>query len=365
MGVTGRFLSARPEVLATPPDRHGALDYGELERAGLDPARVLDFSVNSNPYGPPPGVWDALRTVPLDRYPDREALALRRALSARLGMSMGQIVVGNGTAELIWLTAMAFVQPGDRALVIGPTFGEYARAVALMGGEVTLWQAQPEDGFAVATAQVEAQIDDLCPELVFLCNPNNPTGVVVSPSVIAAWARQHPRTLFVVDEAYLNFVNGLTSVAELRLDNVLVLRSMTKDFALAGLRLGYAIGQREVIAALMRVRPPWSVNGLAQAAGVAALREMAWLTSSMQELARSKAVLVGELAALKLPTVPSATHFFLVRVGDGAAFRRKLMFEYVLARDCASFGLPAYVRIAVRKPAENARLLTVIQETTS
>ena len=357
-------ISARPEVLATPPDRHGALDYEELERAGLDPARVLDFSVNSNPYGPPPGVWDALRAVPLDRYPDREALALRRALAAHLGVPVEQILAGNGTAELIWLTAMAFVRPGDRALVIEPTFGEYARAVALMGGESVRLRVQPQDGFAIAMAQAETQMDDLHPRLVFLCNPNNPTGAVVEPAAIAAWARQHPKTLFVVDEAYLNFVDNVASVADLRLDNVLTLRSMTKDYALAGLRLGYAVGRRDVIETLARVRPPWSVNALAQAAGAAALQEVAWLTSSMRRLARSKTALVGELTALALPPVSSATHFFLVRVGDGATFRRKLVSRLVLVRDCASFGLPEYVRIAARKPEENARLLAAIREAT-
>ena len=355
-------ISARPEVLATPPDRHGALDYEELERAGLDPERMLDFSVNSNPYGPPPGVWDALRTVPLDRYPDREALALRRALSAHLGVPMEQIVAGNGTAELIWLAAMAFVRPGDRALVVGPTFGEYARAVALMGARIATWGALPEKDFAVNVAQVRQAVTSVRPRAVFVCTPNNPTGAVVLPEAIQSWARAHPHTLFVVDEAYIQFVDGLASAASLGADNVLVLRSMTKDYALAGLRLGYALGSREVIDLLARVRPPWSVNALAQAAGVAALKDEGHLHDSLRRLRQAKSILVAELSALGLAPLPSATHYFLIGVGDGAAFRRALMSQHILVRDCASFGLPEYVRIATRTPQDNARLLEAIRE---
>jgi len=356
---------ARPEVLAAQATHHGAFDYEELAQARLDPEQMLDFSVNSNAYGPPPAVRDALRAVPLDRYPDREALALRRVLAERLGVAMSQIVAGNGTAELIWLIAAAFVRPRDRALVIEPTFGEYGRAVALAGGQVARWRAHPEDGFAVKTEQVESQIDDLHAKLVFLCNPNNPTGQVIAPDVVSIWAERHPQTLFVVDEAYLNFTCGLASASGSVRDNILVLRSMTKDYALAGLRLGYAVGRQDVIEVLARVRPPWSVNALAQAAGVAALEDQAWLTSSIQKLVQSKEVLVKELGTLGLPPVPSATHFFLVWVGDGATFRRNLMSRHVLVRDCASFGLPEYVRIATRKPEENARLLAAIREEAS
>jgi histidinol-phosphate aminotransferase len=360
--MTGRFLSPRPEILATLPDRHGALDYAELERAGLDPERVLDFSVNSNPYGPPPGVWNALRIVPLDRYPDREALALRRALSARLSLSIEQIVAGNGTAELIWLVAMAFVRSGDRVLVIGPTFGEYARAVALMGAQVTTWMASPEEDFAVSTAQVGQALANVRPRVVFVCTPNNPTGAVIPLEAVESWAGAHPHTLFVVDEAYIQFVDDLASVASLGMENLLVLRSMTKDYALAGLRLGYALGSREVIGTLARARPPWSVNGLAQAAGVAALKDEGYLRESLRKLRRAKNDMVAGLRVLGLAPLPSATHYFLIEVGDGTAFRRALMSRHILVRDCASFGLPGYVRIATRTPADNARLLEAIRE---
>jgi histidinol-phosphate/aromatic aminotransferase/cobyric acid decarboxylase-like protein len=136
---------------------------------------------------------------------------------------------------------------------------------------------------------------------------------------------------------------------------------MTKDYALAGLRLGYAVGHVLIIAALSRVRPAWNVNALAQAAGLAALGDEVHRQQSLQALAQAREELVTGLAKLGLPPLPSATHFFLVRVGDGAAFRQALLRQGILVRDCASFGLPAYVRIATRRPEENARLLEAIR----
>ncbi len=352
----------RPEALATPAAPHGALDYVELERLGIAPHEVLDFSVNSNPFGPSPAVREALLHVPLDRYPDREALALRRALAAHLRVDVEQIVAGNGTAELLWLTALAYLPPGARALVIGPTFGEYARAARLMGAQVHAWAARPEEGFAILPQAVEEALRAACPNVVFLCHPNNPTGAALDLSHLARWAGDWPETLFVVDEAYLAFAAGCPSALSLGAPNVLVLRSMTKDYALAGLRLGYAVGPRPLVEALARVRPPWNVNALAQAAGLAALGDPAHLRRTLGALAEAAQGLAAGLRGLGLKVCPSCVHFFLVNVGDGAAWRAALLRRGILVRDCASFGLPQYVRIATRRPEENARLLTALRE---
>jgi threonine-phosphate decarboxylase len=345
-----------------PPAVHGSLRFRELQALGLRPDDVLDFSANVNPYGPSPAVWEALASVPLDRYPDGECLDLRGALAEFLGVSADRVLPGNGASELIWLAALAFVRPGDRVLVLGPTYCEYARAVGLMAARVTTWRAREETGFVPGPAEIAGCVESFRPQVVFLCNPNNPTGVALPPGVIAACARQHPRALFVVDEAYLPFAAGLVSALELSAENVLVLRSLTKDFGLAGLRLGCAVGPESLIAPLRQAQPPWSVNALAQAAGVAALREPAHRQDSLERLGSAKCDLVAGLSRLGLPPVPSATHFFLLPVGDGAGFRQALLRRGVLVRDCASFGLPAHVRIATRRPEENERLLATIRE---
>ncbi len=342
------------------PAAHGAIDFAELERLGLRPEDVLDFSVNSNPFGPSPKVWEAIRQTPLERYPDREAIALRRELARRLGVSPKQIVVGNGTAELIQLAALALLQRGENALITEPTFGEYERAVRLMGGNVHRWRAVPETGFAFRPDEIQKDLRNV--RLAFLCNPNNPTGQILPLEVLDAWAVEFPSALFVVDEAYLAFAPGMKSAATLRRRNILTLRSMTKDYAIAGLRLGYAVGDETVIQALADVRPAWNVNALAQSAGLAALRDEDYLRKTLTQLQVEKQGLVSGLRELGFKPVPSHTNYFLLPVSSGADFRQKLLAHGILVRDCASFGLPAYVRIAARRAVENARLLAALEE---
>jgi histidinol-phosphate aminotransferase len=309
-------------------------------------------------------VQRAIAQVPLERYPDREALALRRALAAKLAVEPEQIVVGNGAAEVLWLIALVFLQPtsAKTAFVIGPTFGEYTRLATMMGAQVKVWQASHDDHFVVDFEEIASHLNRLQPRLVFLCNPNNPTGSLLPLDIIATWAWAYPETLFVVDEAYLAFAPAAQSVLTIEADNILVVRSMTKDYALAGLRLGYVVGRRvELIAALRRARPAWNVNALAQAAGVAALADKAHQEQSLHKLLGAKPALIAGLQHLGLSPLPSTTHFFVVNVKNGAEFRQYLLKQGILVRDCASFGLPAYVRIATRRASENSRLLETIQ----
>jgi histidinol-phosphate aminotransferase len=356
------FLEPRPELLQVADVVHGALDFAELEHLGLAPEDVLDFSVNGNAYGPSPRVWEAMARVPVDRYPDREALSLRRALSGHLDIAPERIMVGNGSMELVWLAALAFLRPGDTVLILDPTFGEYQRVARLMGARLHTCTAQPEAVFRLDPNAILEALQQLNPRLAFVCNPNNPTGTYVPVEVLATWVAAAPHTLFVIDEAYLTFAAGAPSVLALQADNVLVLRSMTKAYALAGLRLGYAVGQPDVLGVLRRVRPPWSVNALAQAAGVAALTDVAYLECSLAQLQQAKQRLVQDLHSLGLVPVPSATHFFLLKVGNAAACRQALLQRGIVVRDCTSFGLPAYIRIATRLPEENTRLLTALAE---
>jgi histidinol-phosphate aminotransferase len=352
----------RRPVAELPSVVHGALDFEELQRLGFHPDEILDFSANINPYGPSPAVRAALADVPLDRYPDRQALAFRAILAESIGVPPGRILAGNGASELIALTALAFVRPGDAVLVIGPTYGEYARTIGLMGGRVVTWRARTEDDFALDPDKVGREVERLEPRLVFLCRPNNPTGIVFPAVSLSALARRHPATLFVVDEAYQPFASDQGSALDDAAENVLILRSMTKDFGLAGVRLGYAVGSEPLIEALRRGQPPWSVSALAQAAGVAALGDPAHRARSLEQLDLAKMALTAGLTRLGLNPLPSVTPFFLVPVGDGAAFRKVLLTRRILVRDCASFGLPTFVRISTRRPGENERLLAAIRE---
>ena len=356
------LIRPREEVLATAAAHHGALDYAELAEWGLAPDTVLDFSVNSNPYGPSPTVREALAGVPLDRYPDRECLRLRHALASEMGVPAESIVVGNGTAGLLWLLGLAFLRLHDSVLILGPTFGEYARISTLLGARVDTMKARAEQGFTLDPEDVSTQVGDRNPRLVFVCNPNNPTGTLLANATIHRWSSDHPETLFVVDEAYLSFVGDIDSALACGAGNLLVLRSMTKDYALAGLRLGYAAGPPQLIRALSSVRPPWSVNAFAQAAGLAALIDKAHLLRTLAALAVASSALRHGLERRGYHPHPSALHYFLLPVGSGSEWRRSLLPHGILVRDCASFGLPEYVRIASRRPEDNARLLAALDE---
>jgi histidinol-phosphate aminotransferase len=354
------IMATRPALAAMPPAIHGAIRPAELAQWGLGPNDIIDFSVSGNPFGPSPAVRRALAMVPLDRYPDPDALAFRRTVAEQTRRPLAQIIAGNGVSELLWLIALAFLGLESRVLVVGPTYGEYARVAALMGATMQHWTASAEQQFAIQPEAIARALHQFRPTVLFLCHPNNPTGQIFPLQALVQWAAAHPATLFVVDESYLSFVLDAPTALELVADNILVLRSLTKAQALAGLRLGYAIGHEDVVAALRRVQPPWSVNALAQAAGVAALRDQAHTERSLANLVGIRQAFVRELAAGGRAPLPTSTHFFLLPVENASACRRKLLSQGLVVRDCRSFGLPRHIRIATRKPEENARLAAAL-----
>lgn len=351
----------RSELLAISEAVHGSVDTAELAAKGIDPQSVIDFSSNVNPFGPPPGVGPALAAASVERYPDRHARDFTAAVTNHLGLPTDRILAGNGSSELLHLVALAYLRRGERALVLGPTYGEYARVAGVMGAEVVFRTAAAEDGFRISPDVVEAALRDVGPRVMFLCNPNNPTGGLLAPEAIEAWARRFPDTLFVVDEAYVDFVAQPRTLVRAARPNMVVLRSMTKLYALAGLRLGYAVAVPEVIDVLRRVRPPWSVNAVAQSAGVAALDDRESVQQSLEQLAESKAQLISGLESSGFSPVPSATHFFLVPVENAARLRETLLTSGLLVRDCSSFGLAGFIRISPHRRENNARLLEALR----
>ena len=374
----------------------------------------MDFSASINPLGPPPCVWEAMSSVDLSVYPDPDCLALQEALSATLGVPPQCITIGNGSTELIHLLARACLSEGDEALILSPTFGEYEVACRLTGAIVAPLYAAESRGF-------QWDMDSTCrlirlkkPRLVFLCNPNNPTGVYLPRSDVFKLAEATGEySLLVVDEAYIAFTQDRvdeTALGLLDLGNVVVLRSMTKDYALTGLRLGYGVAPEEVSRLLSAFQPGWSVNALAQAAGLAALSDSehldaarecvrqgkAYLERELKALSlkvtpsaanfllvdvgdaagvrtelldaarecvrHGKAYLERELQALSLKVTPSAANFLLVDVGDAAGVRTELLCKGVCVRDCTSFGLPRHIRVGVRTIPDCQRLVQGLME---
>lgn len=350
---------------------HGAFDYRELERLGLRPEEVLDFSVNSNPYGPSPRAHQALAGLVLERYPDRACLELKRALlwheiaAPRVGPEW--LVCGNGASELIWCIARTFLSPGAVAAQLMPTFGEYRAASQAVGASVSDFLLHEEENFQIDISRVGEWLRRLRPALFWLCNPNNPTGewLPLAKQRELAQVCAELGTLLVIDESYRYFL--FPAEVETALDlaqeerRVIVLRSLTKDFALAALRIGYVAASPELAARLTMNLPAWNVSGAAQAVATVVLADREHLAGSLQALAREREVFFGALRGLRLSVVPTRTHYALVRVGKARELRAALLKRGFLVRDCTSFGLPRYIRVATRQAHEWSRLVEALE----
>jgi len=345
-------------------DIHGGLDPVELRSLGIDPARMVDFSASINPLGTPAVVRKAVASVDYAAYPDRRCHALRQALSERLEVQPGQILVGNGSTELIHLLARVCLGRNVQAFLFIPTFGEYEASCRAIGAAASVAVAAEAAGFRWDLDRAREDIRVQHPRLVFLCNPNNPTGAYLSRAEVEEIARAvGDNGLLVLDEAYVSFTEGAwDSRPLLGLGNVVLLRSMTKDYALAGLRLGYMLAPPPILEKTSGLQPSWSVNGAAQAAGLAALETRSYLDRAREIVKESRAYLEREFSALGLAVVPSAANFLLVKVGDAASLRLKLLRKGVCVRDCTSFGLPQHIRVGVRKLGECRRLVAAVEE---
>ena len=254
---------------------HGGLNLSELRALGLRPDEVLDFSASINPLGASPLVREALQRVDLVAYPDPDCRDLREALSQQLGLELDGILIGNGATELIHLVARSVLRQGDAAAILAPTFGEFEAACRLQG--VAPVQIAPADHrtFRWDLQAAARRIAALRPAVLFVCNPNNPTGTYLGEADVTSLAAAlGERGLLALDEAYAPFVDGRWDAKRLlRLGNVALLRSMTKDHALTGLRLGYLLASPAVAERVGRFQHSWSVNAAAQAAGIAALAD--------------------------------------------------------------------------------------------
>ncbi len=367
-------LLPRPEIRDVAICQHGGIDYAEIEMLGIAPQDILDFSANLNPFGPPPGVMEALRDMlaarlsePISHYPDSEAGDLRRALAEKLGIKAESILVSSGSTELIRLAALAYFGREEQVLLIEPTYGEYQLACQIVGASFIKQQLSAQNGFWLNVDETVEIIRQHRPKGIFVCNPNNPTGRYLSRAdferILDASSGQSGNSLVVLDEAYVSFVdNAWSSVNMIERGNLLVLRSMTKDYAMAGLRLGYGVAREEIISILHRICPPWNVNAMAQKVGIIAVNAEEYLKRCQTELRDVKNYLITELSDLGLQPLPSEANFFLVEVGDAAQFRHALLERKILVRDCTSFGLPSYIRIAPHTLPECQRLIAAIKE---
>lgn len=346
---------------------HGSIGPAELNKLGLAADDVIDFSANVNPLGVSPRVEKALAGVDLARYPDPDCLELRQSLSRATGVSVEAILVGNGSTELIYLLAQACLAGCEPraacAAILAPTFGEYESACRLAGVRPVMLQAREEDGFRWDVADVCREIGRLRPRLVFLCNPNNPTGLYLDKMAVEQIATAAAPGFLAIDEAYVAFLGDAWDATSLvEHGNVVLLRSMTKDHALAGLRLGYALAPGKMIRDLTLYQPSWSVNAAAQAAGLAALADPQHVSRANEVIAEARTYLYGALKGLGLEALPASANFLLIKVGDARMVRAALLRRGLCVRDCSSFGLPQHIRVAVLALPECRKLAAGLNE---
>ena len=358
------MLRYRPAIDRLATSIHGGIDYEELKKLGISPEAVLDFSVSINPFGSPPGIREALASTSAEQYPDPEATELRQALAKKLNICPDRLMVGSGSTELIRLIAEAYFEPDDLVIIPQPTYSEYETACHLAAAQIIKQPIVMEPDFHPDISEITNLVKEHRPKALFLCNPNNPTGQYVSREEVMNIMSSAPESLIVLDEAYVAFTeNAWASVDLISDSNLVILRSMTKDYALAGLRLGYAVANESIISVLKRVRPPWNVNSAAQKAGLIALNNDRHITGCCNKIKKAKKFLINELEHLGLSPLPSQTNFFLVRVGNAAVFRQALLNKGILVRDCTSFGLPQYIRLAPRTLPDCRKLIEIIKDT--
>jgi histidinol-phosphate aminotransferase len=337
--------------------------------AGIE--RMVDLSANENPLGPSPKAVAAVRAAAetVHRYPDAGGSALKAALAAKAGLSTANIALGNGADEWVLLLCQSLLEPGDEALMAQGSFISYTLRATQVGAKrvcVPL-QEHAHDLDAMAAA-IGART-----RLVFLCNPNNPTGTVVSAGAIAAFLqRVPPHVPVVIDEAYTEYAladargSGFScSLDALRAGqpNLLVLRSFSKVYGLAGLRVGYLMAQEAVVDYLERARPPFNVNRLAQVAALAALDDEEHVRRSVAANEAAKAFFYRELAGLGLRYIPTHANFIAVDVGRPGVEVSRLLLERGFATTALDgWGVPGHVRFSFGLPEENRAFVHALKE---
>lgn len=350
---------------------HGGDIFGAARRLEVPISRIIDFSANINPLGPSPKAYRRLKRElhTVCHYPDQRQEELRSLIASKQKIDPECIVFGNGATQLLYVIAR-WLKP-RKALLIVPGFSEYPAALASVQSDLTEFRLRPENGFRLETQVFLGTLEEKRPDLIVLANPNNPTGTVIPHDVLVQIARlcRRTRTHFVVDESFIDFTQE-PSLVRLAVEGryLIVVRSLTKFFALPGLRIGYLTAHRSVAQTLCRTLEPWSVNTLALAAAAGSIKDSAYRKRTLALVAREREYLLAGLQKLGwIEPFPSQTNFVLARINSrrvrGDTLRKKLESMRLLIRDSCGFkGLgPQYVRFAIRTHTENKRLMSALR----
>lgn len=329
---------------------------------------ILDFSSNISPLGTSSLVRKTVknRLDTIQIYPDSESTHLRKNLQHYTGISYSQIIVGNGATEIIYNFCQAFLSNKTSVLIPIPTFGEYESAAKLSGAKVSFFK----------TMNLEKDTDDFISKIpnngcIFICNPNNPTGTLIQKKTLQniIISASNKKTLVFIDECFIELVpDHDESVIKFikKYDNLFVLRSLTKSFALAGLRIGYGLGSKQMISVLNKIKIPWNVSGLAQQAASTALSNSFYLIKAKKIIKKESSYMINCISKLKdFQCYVTSTNFILIKTKmKSKTLQKKLLEKKILIRDCSTIrGLnDNYIRVAVKTRKENEKLIKALEK---
>jgi len=360
--ILGRIRAHIGDLSAYPPGK----PISELERE-LGVSGVIKLGSNESPLGPSPRAIQAVAESigELHRYPDGSCFHLRAAVSKQLGVAPENLLFGAGSDEILEILAKVFLNPGDEVAYFWPSFAMYPIVAAGMGGKV-----RPVELRSPFALDPESLCDAIGPntKLVFIANPNNPTGTSLGQAELEVLLQRVPQdVVLVLDEAYIEYMRRddrpRTLEAVSMYPNLVVMRTFSKIYGLAALRVGYAVADAELIHCLERARHPFNVNSLAQAAAEAAIEDQEHVQAARELTLQGLKQLETGFDALGLRYIPSDANFVLVDVEeDGPALDRRLQGRGVIARSLAAFGLRHYLRVTAGLPEENARFLEALRQ---
>ena len=357
------MIAAPSYVRAIAPYQAGK-PIEELAREfGLEPSRIIKLASNENPQGMPESAKRAMAQAveELGRYPDSNGFVLKAALSAKLDVPTEWLTLGNGSNDILEMVAAALLAPGRSCVYAQHSFAVYALATQARGARAIVAPARDlGHDLDAMLASIDADT-----ALIYIANPNNPTGTHLTADAVEAFLQRIPtRVVVVIDEAYNEYLppqRRFDSVAWVRkFANVLIARTFSKAYGLAGLRVGYGIAQPELTDLLNRVRQPFNVNGVAQAAAVAALSDAEYVERSYQLNASGMRQLAEGFRSLQLQFVPSFGNFVLVKVGDAGRLYIELLKRGIIVRPVANYELPEWLRVTVGLREENEQFLDAL-----
>ncbi|HIL24118.1 MAG TPA: histidinol-phosphate transaminase, partial [Verrucomicrobia bacterium] len=330
---------------------------------GLPAADLIKLASNENPLGPSPKAIAAMREAAarVNLYPDGNAFYLRQCVAEKVGVAPNNLIFGNGSNEIIEFVSRALLGPNTNIVVSQYCFAIYPIAAHLAGADCI---SVPAKDFGHDLAAMAAAIT---PEtrIVFVANPNNPTGTRAPNEAVMELVNSIPdEVLLVMDEAYFEFIDDAPDLVPLisEKQNLLLMRTFSKIHGLAGLRVGYGIGHPDFIAALEKIRQPFNLNAMAQAAALAALEDDEHVRATRENNAEGLKLFENAFAEMGIETVPSHANFILTKVGDGQAMFEQLQLRGIITRAMGGYGLPEWIRISIGTPVENGRCLAALAD---